>query len=107
MNNQKKFDPDFQNEAGQGYLHRYAALGDLTAIKVITEAGANVNLPDNSGMTPMHYAAYNGHLPAVRALFNAGANPNHRAIDGQNVADSARNGEHEFIARYIERYMVR
>ncbi|QOZ65882.1 ankyrin repeat domain-containing protein [Bradyrhizobium arachidis] len=100
----KRFDPNLSNDEGQSFLHRYAAHLNLTGIEVFIACGADINKQDNIGMTPLHYAAFNGQLPALRALFNAGANPSLRTIDGRSVADIARAGNHELVARYARKH---
>ena len=36
--------------------------------------GANLNVKDEDGMTPLHHAASNGHFYAAQLLLNLGAN---------------------------------
>jgi ankyrin repeat protein len=88
-------------EDGQAYLHVWASQGELTGLKLYIEGGGNVNQRDNNGATPIHYASYFGHMEAVRKLFNAGAKPDQICNGGRNAADFAREGGHEFLARYI------
>lgn len=45
-------------------------------IKVLLDYGANPNLPDNDGETPMHAAAVFGSEATMLALLNAGRDPN-------------------------------
>jgi ankyrin repeat protein len=63
--------------SGQSPLH-YA-----TRSKVVTEAmlskGANVNVTDDQGKTPLHWAVMQQNVETVQLLVNAGANAN--AVD--------------------------
>lgn len=43
------------------------------AVKLLIDAGANVNIADRNGQTPLHIAASRGRADAVRALIAAGA----------------------------------
>lgn len=46
---------------------------DIEAIKQALENGANGEIPDRSGFTPLHRAVQNGNLELVQLLLNAGA----------------------------------
>ena len=45
------------------------------AISTSSEAGANPNIVDEQGHTPLMYAARNGDHDSVKAVLDAGANP--------------------------------
>jgi hypothetical protein len=63
---------DGRIEAGRVALH-YASSTDVAA--ALIRAGADVNLGDATGTTPLMCAAFHGHLEVVRALLVAGASP--------------------------------
>ena len=42
----------------------------------MVNVGADLNVQDTDGRTPMHLAAERGHTKAIAALTNAGADPN-------------------------------
>jgi ankyrin repeat protein len=80
---------------GSTVLQRAASIGRLDIVQALLEAGANPNVRDNFGVSPLHYAAALGdnrawwvsakphyYAPVVRALLDAGANPN--VQDNQN-----------------------
>jgi ankyrin repeat protein len=50
-----------------------AASGHTEIVQILIQAGANVNLSDRSGFTPLASAAYAGYGDIVRLLINAGA----------------------------------
>ena len=56
--------------------------------------GANPNVKDNRGRTPLHHAAFYGYAENVQVLLAAGADPNARDNEGWtplNAANSGRN----------------
>ena len=63
---------DGRSEADRVALH-YASSADTVA--ALTRAGANVDVADAAGTTPLMCAAFHGHTPVVRALLAAGASP--------------------------------
>jgi uncharacterized protein len=62
-------------------VHKAAAGGDLSALKMALAAVADVNARDAMGRTAFHVAAYQKHVAAMKALVAAGADPN--ALEGQ------------------------
>jgi uncharacterized protein len=50
--------------------------GRASAVQALIAKGANVNEPDDTGMTPLMTAAAQGHVAVVRLLIAAGANVN-------------------------------
>ena len=62
-------------------LHAAAAAGNVVEIERLVAAGANRELRDGNGRTPLHVAAYRRQYNAARALLKGGANPN--ALDAQ------------------------
>jgi ankyrin repeat protein len=62
-------------------LHAAAAAGNIAEIERLVAAGANRELRDGNGRTPLHVAAYRRQHDAARMLMKRGANPN--ALDAQ------------------------
>ena len=62
-------------------LHAAAAAGNVAEIERLVAAGANRELRDGNGRTPLHVAAYRRQYDAARVLMKRGANPN--ALDAQ------------------------
>ncbi|MHC4371510.1 MAG: ankyrin repeat domain-containing protein [Planctomycetota bacterium] len=66
------------------YLHRAASDGELEQVKLLISEGADVNVKNNEGLTPLHYAARKGHKEIIE-LYNRTAaefamQSNHREI---------------------------
>ena len=64
---------DSRGDDGQSPLHWMATLGDAVAIRLLVEAGANINAVDNKGNTPLHEAVTWRHTLAARMLIEQGA----------------------------------
>ena len=60
---------------------------------MLLDAGANPNVPDNDGYTPLHDVAEMGDCPPARtmleALLAAGADPNRQEKNGRTPSDLA------------------
>ena len=56
-------------------------------IKVLLDAGAEVNLKNDAGDTPLHIAVTHGpdNLPAIKLLVEAGADVNAQNADGKRI----------------------
>ena len=53
---------------GQTHLQRAAATGDVIRVTSLIEQGAEVNVVDHAGWTPLHEAALEGHMEVVKCL---------------------------------------
>ncbi len=58
-------------------------------LKFLLDAGADVNVSNQSGSTPLHYAAFLGELECATLLQQAGANLGARNSDGKTPAQWA------------------
>ena len=60
-------------------------------VKVLLDAGANIQAEDDRGWTPLHVAAEAGKSPAViKVLLDAGANPKTKDQEGRTPWDLIR-----------------
>jgi hypothetical protein len=72
----------------------------LNTVKwLVEEQGADVNLPDSWGYTPLHYAAARGGNDLIEYLVSKGADVKAVSVLGQSPVDLARGGR----AGYFER----
>ena len=72
---------------GDTPLHVAAIWGDVEAIKLLVEAGADINTPDSFGETALHDAALQKHRAAYDLLLLLGADPSINNNDGYTAAD--------------------
>ena len=63
-------------------LHYAAARGQIDIVTSLLSQGADVNAPDDDGLTPLHEAAKKGHKDVVKHLLSSGANMNPKNKNG-------------------------
>jgi len=69
---------------------------------LLIENGANVNVKQQAGATPLHSAAQNGNLDLLILLLETGAEVNVRMEGGKLPADLAREKGFTEIAEVLE-----
>ena len=95
INLQKLLDDDLTKACRQG---------DITQVKKALEKGANVNIMDQDGYTPLHYAARFGRTYMVQVLLEKNAETKRQDGGGNTAAHLAvKNGHHE-VVRLINDY---
>lgn len=87
-----------QEDAG---LLAAARTGHANTVKDMIAAGANVNVKDEHGNTPLLEAARNGHDDVVRALLAAGADMKVRNDDNKTALMLALQNSHEDAVRAL------
>lgn len=95
-------DANRQTKIGETLVNIAAAHGHAQVVKMLTEAGAAVDLPDHLENTALNVAAANGYTDIVRYLLMQDANIDHRNLKGMTpILCAAKNGQHvtvEFLA---------
>jgi hypothetical protein len=76
--------------------------GQEEAVRMLVEAGAEVNAKDKHGNSPVMFAAQHGHDNIVRLLLDRGADRSVRGTHGKSAADLAREKGHESTVRLLE-----
>jgi ankyrin repeat protein len=57
-------------------LHKAAINGRVKIVRMLIDAGADLNVQDEKGWTPLHYPAWAGRVEIARMLIDAGAKLN-------------------------------
>ncbi len=74
---------------GETPLHYMAAMGDRNGIRILVDAGADINAADLRENTPPHAAVYNCQFLGVRVLLELGADRSMKNTAGSTPADLA------------------
>ena len=85
--------------SGETALHIYAKWNDGEAIRILVEAGADIDKRGEDDNTPLHYAAMVGSLSAVQTLIDLRA-ANTRDRYGNRPIDLA--AEHEEVRSLLK-----
>lgn len=92
-----------QDRSGQTPVFRYADHGDVEAVQMLIDAGADINIKDNGGWTPLHKAAVNGHLEVANVLIKYGADVNAASnCHDTPLHDAAENGYVDVVQKLLQ-----
>ncbi|KIW12074.1 hypothetical protein PV08_09348 [Exophiala spinifera] len=80
---------DLRRPSGLTLLHFASSLGLTRFVAGLLARGADPNVFDNNGFTPMHHASMNGHTHVIHRLRLVGANHKARSIRNFIPADLA------------------
>jgi ankyrin repeat protein len=76
-------------------------------ITMLLDVGADINLANHSGFTPLHHAAEAGSEEAATLLIAKGANFALRTKNGQTIEQVAEISHHPDIAEILQQAMKR
>ncbi len=95
---------EIKDSYGQTALHNASFKGYYNVVKLLLDAGADVNAvaKGNANQTPLMYAVFNGHTRVVRLLVNRGANVYIKNSIGRNSIDMARTKRRYRILRILQ-----
>ncbi len=83
-------------------LHACIAISqDCETARLLVEQGADVNMAQAGGYTPLHQAAANGRADLVQMLLDAGADRAMLCHQGKTPADYARERQHDGVLQLL------
>ena len=83
-------------------LHACIALSqDCETVRLLIEQGADVNMTQAGGYTPLHQAAAAGRADLARILLDAGADTACVCHQGKTPADYARERQHDAVLQLL------
>jgi uncharacterized protein len=83
-------------------LHACIALSrDPETVHILIAQGADVNMEQAGGYTPLHQAAAAGLVDLTKILLEAGAEPDRRCQQGKTAADYARERSHHGVLQQL------
>jgi ankyrin repeat protein len=89
------------NATNSQKLIEAANSGNTTEVTKLIEAGANINIQDNTGATPLFRASFNGHLDTIKVLISWGADINIQDNDGLTPIWTAIENGHTDVVKYL------
>lgn len=92
---------NIQTKEGVTPLLLSVLLEKIDIFDFLLNMGADVNLSDNTGNSPLHPACFEGHKEMVLRLVENGANLRSKTQKGNYPLTLAINGDHDEIAKYL------
>ena len=96
-----EFDNDWELFAGYSVVHTAAENPDIRIIKLLVERGADVNVEDIYGRTPLYYAARRNTLEMIEYLVSLGNDPLLEDLDGDNLLTVSACNPHKDVLEYF------
>ena len=98
---------DARTGLGSTPLHLAATNPDVSALKALLAAGADVNARDVDGNTPLHMAAYTNRTENAKVLLEAGADVNAETTGGRTPISVARKARADELAGLIALWVLK
>lgn len=95
-------EPNQQGIFGTRPLGIAATIGDIEAIEILLEAGADIDGKGEDGYTPLHDAVAHGKLEAIRYLLKKGASLTSVNDDGETPRQLAESIRREDVIKLID-----
>lgn len=96
-----------RNSLGDTPLHTVCTWGDIASVKVLLEAGSDVNATGDLGASPLFNAIISGNTDLVRLLIVSGADPGFVDELGRTPLSYAKSVRESAIARVLEQFVSR
>lgn len=97
-------DPNARTNSSASLLYQMTKGGFVDVARLLPQSGADPQVQDDYGSTPLHVAAWNGQLGMVRLLLEGGVSPN--VVNNKNgwtsLHAAARNGWLEIVKLLLE-----
>ncbi|KKP07511.1 hypothetical protein THAR02_00432 [Trichoderma harzianum] len=91
------------DDSGQTLMHHYAELGSEEAIKILIDLGADINVTDKYGFSPLLWAVVAGQEAIVIQLLRAGVDVESTSADGKSaLAWAAGLGRYSIASRLLD-----
>lgn len=100
-------DVNFKCDNGQTPLHSAAINGNCEIIKLILNAGANVNDVDNENLSALHFGTLEGHVEAVETLLKFGGDINQENKNGETALIIAVSKSLDQVAKVLIKHFVK
>ncbi|WP_028994806.1 ankyrin repeat domain-containing protein [Azonexus hydrophilus] len=98
---------DLRTAHGSQAIHLAAMNPDISALRALIAAGANINARDGEGATPLHMAAYASRATHARVLLEAGADPLATTDNGRDPTSMARKVKADEAAGVISLWVLK
>nr|ODN92410.1 suppressor protein SPT23 [Cryptococcus depauperatus CBS 7841] len=89
------------NSSQQTFLHIASAMGFSRLVRRLIVGGAQIDVQDVNGFTPLAFAALCGRLTCARVLIEAGASYDRATAYGEMPLDLAKFGEHAKVEKLL------
>jgi ankyrin repeat protein len=74
------------------------------ALRLLLEHGADINLQDETGLTPLQWASFNGALEVVRLLLEHGADVEATNKQGKTALQEAAQEGHDQVLKLLREH---